>query len=55
MMMNHSIHLRAQLGVDLRLNDVPAPTIYGPSADEESISPTTGSRLSGKNPWPSKT
>ncbi len=32
--MNHSIHHRAQLGVNLRLNDVPVPAIYGPSADE---------------------
>jgi len=33
-MMNHIIHHRAQLGVYLRLNDVPVPSIYGPSADE---------------------
>jgi len=32
--MNHGIHHRAQLGVYLRLNDVPVPSIYGPSADE---------------------
>lgn len=32
--MNHTIHHRAQLGVFLRLNDVPVPAIYGPSADE---------------------
>jgi len=32
--MNHSIHHRAQLGVYLRLNDLPVPSIYGPSADE---------------------
>jgi uncharacterized damage-inducible protein DinB len=32
--MNHSIHHRAQLGVYLRLNDVPVPALYGPSADE---------------------
>lgn len=32
--MNHTIHHRAQLGVYLRLNDVPVPAIYGPSADE---------------------
>jgi uncharacterized damage-inducible protein DinB len=31
---NHIIHHRAQLGVYLRLNDVPVPSIYGPSADE---------------------
>jgi uncharacterized damage-inducible protein DinB len=32
--MNHTIHHRAQLGVYLRLNDVPVPALYGPSADE---------------------
>jgi uncharacterized damage-inducible protein DinB len=31
---NHLIHHRAQLGVYLRLNDVPVPALYGPSADE---------------------
>ena len=31
---NHSIHHRAQLGVYLRLNEVPVPALYGPSADE---------------------
>jgi uncharacterized damage-inducible protein DinB len=34
MIMNHMIHHRAQLGVYLRMNDVPVPAIYGPSADE---------------------
>ena len=33
--MNHLIHHRAQLGVYLRLNDVPVPGMYGPSADEK--------------------
>jgi uncharacterized damage-inducible protein DinB len=32
--MNHVIHHRGQLTVYLRLNDVPVPSIYGPSADE---------------------
>ena len=32
--MNHMIHHRAQLGVYLRLCDVPVPAVYGPSADE---------------------
>jgi uncharacterized damage-inducible protein DinB len=32
--MNHTIHHRAQLGVYLRLNDIPHPSMYGPSADE---------------------
>lgn len=31
---NHVIHHRAQLGVYLRLNDLPVPSVYGPSADE---------------------
>lgn len=34
MVMNHMIHHRAQLGVYLRLNNVPVPGLYGPSADE---------------------
>ena len=32
--MNHVIHHRAQLGVYLRMNDIPVPAVYGPSADE---------------------
>lgn len=31
---NHIVHHRAQLGVYLRLLDLPVPSIYGPSADE---------------------
>jgi len=34
MIFNHLVHHRAQLGVYLRMNDVPVPAIYGPSADE---------------------
>jgi len=34
MFMNHLIHHRAQLGVYLRLNDVPLPPSYGPTADD---------------------
>ncbi len=33
MVMNHVIHHRGQLSVYLRLNDVPLPSIYGPTAD----------------------
>jgi len=33
-LMNHSIHHRGQFSVYLRENDVPLPSIYGPSADE---------------------
>jgi uncharacterized damage-inducible protein DinB len=32
--MNHIIHHRGQLSVYLRLNDVPLPSVYGPTADE---------------------
>jgi uncharacterized damage-inducible protein DinB len=32
---NHIIHHRGQLSVYLRLHDVPLPSIYGPSADEQ--------------------
>ena len=32
--LNHIIHHRAQLGVYLRLLDIPVPGLYGPSADE---------------------
>jgi len=35
MVMNHTIHHRGQLAVYLRLNDVPVPALYGPSADEQ--------------------
>lgn len=35
MVMNHLIHHRAQLTVYLRLNDIPVPALYGPSADEQ--------------------
>lgn len=32
--MNHIIHHRGQMSVYLRLQNVPVPSIYGPSADE---------------------
>jgi uncharacterized damage-inducible protein DinB len=34
---NHLAHHRGQLTVYLRLNDVPVPAIYGPSADDGSF------------------
>ena len=34
MFLSHMIHHRAQLGVYLRLLDVPVPSVYGPTADE---------------------
>jgi len=37
MLMSHVIHHRGQLSVYLRMNNVPVPSIYGPSADEGSM------------------
>jgi uncharacterized damage-inducible protein DinB len=34
MFLNHLVHHRAQLGVYLRLNEIPLPATYGPSADD---------------------
>ena len=34
MVLNHIVHHRGQLSVYLRLNDIPVPALYGPSADE---------------------
>jgi len=33
---NHLVHHRGQLTVYMRLNNIPVPSIYGPSADEAS-------------------
>lgn len=38
--LNHWYHHRGQLSVYLRLLDVPLPSIYGPSADENPFMPT---------------
>ncbi|MEP7306215.1 MAG: DinB family protein [Acidobacteriota bacterium] len=38
--LNHMYHHRGQLSVYLRLLDVPVPSIYGPSADENPFTPT---------------
>lgn len=35
---NHLAHHRGQLTVYLRMNDVPVPAIYGPSADDQRFS-----------------
>lgn len=35
--LNHLVHHRGQLTVYLRLNDLPVPALYGPSADETSM------------------
>jgi uncharacterized damage-inducible protein DinB len=35
--MNHLVHHRGQLSVYLRLQDVPLPAMYGPTADEQAF------------------
>lgn len=35
--MNHLVHHRAQLGVYLRMLEIPVPATYGPSADDENV------------------
>jgi uncharacterized damage-inducible protein DinB len=37
MIMNHVIHHRGQLSVYLRMNNIPVPAMYGPSADENTF------------------
>ena len=34
MILNHILHHRGQFTLYLRLNDLPVPALYGPSADE---------------------
>jgi hypothetical protein len=34
---NHFVHHRAQLTVYLRMNGVPLPCLYGPTADEQTV------------------
>jgi len=34
---NHLVHHRGQLSVYMRLNDIPVPSIYGPSADDKAF------------------
>ena len=35
--LKHTVHHRAQLGMYYRLNDLPVPATYGPSADETTM------------------
>ena len=35
--LNHWVHHRGQLTVYMRLNDIPVPSIYGPSADDRNF------------------
>ena len=37
--LNHWVHHRGQLTVYMRLNDIPVPSIYGPSADDKNFTP----------------
>ena len=37
--LNHWVHHRGQLTVYMRLNDIPVPSIYGPSADDKTFAP----------------
>lgn len=37
MVMNHIYHHRGQLSVYLRLNEIPVPAMYGPSADKQAM------------------
>jgi len=48
---NHSVHHRGQLSVYLRLNDIPVPAMYGPSADEQTSSVVRPRRASNQAPW----
>jgi uncharacterized damage-inducible protein DinB len=36
--LNQWVHHRGQLTVYMRLNDIPVPSIYGPSADDKNFS-----------------
>ena len=38
---NHWVHHRGQLTVYMRLNEIPVPSIYGPSADDKNFSVAT--------------
>jgi uncharacterized damage-inducible protein DinB len=38
--LNHWVHHRGQLTVYMRLNDIPVPSIYGPSADDKQFATT---------------
>jgi len=39
--LNHWVHHRGQLTVYMRLNEIPVPSIYGPSADDKNFSVAT--------------
>jgi len=43
MVMNHTIHHRGQLTVYYRMNGVPVPALYGPSADEQGFTAAASS------------
>jgi uncharacterized damage-inducible protein DinB len=39
--LNHWVHHRGQLTVYMRMNDIPVPSVYGPSADDKSLNVPT--------------
>lgn len=39
--LNHWVHHRGQLTVYMRMNEIPVPSIYGPSADDKSFTTPT--------------
>jgi uncharacterized damage-inducible protein DinB len=43
-MLNHWYHHRGEMQVYLRLLDVPVPSVYGPTADEDRFVPTEAAR-----------
>lgn len=47
LMLNHSYHHRGQLTVYLRELNVPVPSIYGPSADENPFAPPNAAQATG--------
>ena len=40
----HLAHHRGQLSVYLRLNDIPVPSLYGPTADESPFEPAAAAQ-----------
>jgi uncharacterized damage-inducible protein DinB len=44
-MLNHWYHHRGQLLVYLRMHDVPLPSVYGPTADENPFAAAVAARL----------
>jgi uncharacterized damage-inducible protein DinB len=47
--LNHWYHHRGQLGVYLRLLDIPVPSVYGPSADDNPLAEMIAAAQGGKS------